>query len=40
MHRTLDPVVLLAEMRAAQTELGDRIDCRPGKTVVRELRCR
>jgi hypothetical protein len=32
MHRTLDPVTLLAEMRAAQTELGERIDHRPGKT--------
>ena len=31
MHRTLDPVALLAEMRAAQTELGERIDRRPGK---------
>jgi len=35
MHRTLDPVALLAEMRAAQTELGERIDCRPGKTAAR-----
>src|SRR5207244_6200924 len=34
MHRTLDPVALLAEMRAAQTELGERIDRRPGKTAV------
>jgi hypothetical protein len=34
MHRTLDPVALLAEMRAAQTELGERIDRRPGKIVV------
>ena len=34
MHRTLDPVVLLAEMRAAQTELGERIDRRPGKMAV------
>jgi hypothetical protein len=31
LYRTLDPVVLLAEMRAAQTELGTRVDCRAGK---------
>ena len=37
MHRTLDPVVLLSEMRAAQTELGERIDCRPGKMAVRRM---
>jgi hypothetical protein len=30
-YRTLDPVVLLAEIRAAQEELGNRIDCRVGK---------
>lgn len=35
MHRTLDPVALLAEMRAVQTELGERIDRRPGKIAVR-----
>src|SRR5262245_29675867 len=35
MHRTLDPVALLAEMRAAQTELGERIDHRPGKMLTR-----
>ena len=35
MHRTLDPVALLAEMRAAQAELGERIDGRPGKMAVR-----
>jgi hypothetical protein len=35
MHRTLDPVALLAEMRAAQAELGERIDRRPGKVAVR-----
>ena len=29
MHRTLDPVALLAEMRAVQTELGERIDRQP-----------
>jgi hypothetical protein len=29
-YRTLDPVSLLAEMRAAQEELGNRIDCRAG----------
>jgi hypothetical protein len=34
MHRTLDPVALLAEVRAAQTELGERIDRRPGKTAA------
>jgi hypothetical protein len=37
MHRTLDPVALLAEMRAAQTELGERIDSRLGKTAARLL---
>ena len=31
LYRTLDPVVLLAEMRDAQTELGTRVDCRVGK---------
>ena len=35
MHRTLDPVALLADMRAAQTELGERIDRRPGKFAAR-----
>jgi hypothetical protein len=35
MHRTLDPVALLADMRAAQTELGERIGRRPGKMAVR-----
>jgi hypothetical protein len=35
MYRTLDPVALLAEIRAAQTALGDRIDRRPGKIAVR-----
>jgi len=34
MHRTLDPVALLAEMRAAQTELGERIDRRAGKSAA------
>jgi hypothetical protein len=29
-YRTLDPVVLLAEIRAAQEELGNRIDRRAG----------
>jgi hypothetical protein len=29
-YRTLDPVALLAEIRAAQGELGNRIDRRPG----------
>jgi len=35
LHRALDPVALLAEMRAAQAELGERIDCRPGKIAAR-----
>src|SRR5262249_35844505 len=35
MHRTLDPVALLAEIRAAQAELGERIDRRPGKMPTR-----
>ena len=35
MHRTLDPVALLAEMRAAQTELGEPIGRRPGKMPTR-----
>jgi hypothetical protein len=30
VHRSLDPVVLLAEIRAAQRELGARVDRRPG----------
>jgi len=34
MHRTLDPVGLLAEMRAAQEELGTRIDRRGSKSVA------
>ena len=32
LYRTLDPVVLLAEMRDAQTELGTRVDCRASAT--------
>jgi hypothetical protein len=35
MHRTLDPVALLGEIRAAQAELGERIDRRPGKMLTR-----
>ena len=35
MHRTLDPVAHLAEIRAAQTELGERIDRRAGKIAAR-----
>ena len=35
MHRMLDPVALLAEMRAAQAELGERIDQRPGRSAAR-----
>jgi len=31
LNRTLDPVALLAEMRAAQAELGTRVDRRAGK---------
>jgi hypothetical protein len=31
-YRTLDPVTLLAEIRAAQEELGNRIDRRAGKS--------
>jgi hypothetical protein len=34
-HRTLDPVALLAEIRSAQEELGNRIDRRAGG-VLRE----
>ena len=30
-YRTLDPVALLAEIRAAQDELGDRVDRRAGR---------
>ena len=30
-YRTLDPVALLAEIRAAQEELGDRVDRRAGQ---------
>ncbi|RZN08829.1 hypothetical protein CWO90_47470, partial [Bradyrhizobium sp. Leo121] len=31
LHRTLDPVALLAEMRDAQAELGTRVDARSGR---------
>jgi hypothetical protein len=31
LYRTLDPVALLAEMRAAQAELGTRVSARAGK---------
>ena len=31
LYRTLDPVALLAEVRAAQAELGTRVDCRAVK---------
>jgi hypothetical protein len=37
MHRTLDPVALLADMRAVQTELGERMDRRPGKIAARPV---
>ena len=30
-YRTLDPVALLAEVRAAQAELGTRVDARASK---------
>ena len=30
LRQQLDPVVLLAEVRAAQNQLGDKVDCRPG----------
>jgi hypothetical protein len=30
-YRTLDPVALLAEIRAAQEELGNRVDRRAGE---------
>ena len=33
LHRNLDPVALLAEMREAQAELGNRVDRRPGSPV-------
>ena len=34
LYRTLDPVALLAEVRAAQAELGTRIDARAGRNAV------
>lgn len=34
LYRTLDPVALLAEMRAAQAELGTRVDRRAGKATA------
>jgi hypothetical protein len=34
LYRTLDPVALLAEMRAAQAELGARVDTRAGKVAA------
>ena len=34
LYRTLDPVALLAEVRAAQAELGTRVDARAGKNAV------
>ena len=33
LHRNLDPVALLAEMREAQAQLGHRVDRRPGPPV-------
>lgn len=38
LYRTLDPVALLSEMRAAQVELGDRVD-RRGKRNRGEAAC-
>ncbi len=38
LYRTLDPVALLAEMRAAQTALGARDDARAGKVAAVPLR--
>ena len=38
LYRTLDPVALLAEMRAAQAELGTRVDARAGKVSAAPLR--
>jgi hypothetical protein len=37
-YRTLDPVALLAEIRAAQEELGNRIDRRAGGRAPRDCR--
>jgi hypothetical protein len=34
LNRTLDPVALLAEMRAAQAVLGTPVDCRAGKLLA------
>ena len=34
MHRRLDPVALLAQMRAAQEELGERVDRRGSKSAA------
>jgi hypothetical protein len=36
MYHTLDPIELLAEMRNAQTELGERVDRRAGTAVAPE----
>jgi hypothetical protein len=33
-YRALDPIALLAEMRSAQAELGNRVDCRAGKATA------
>jgi hypothetical protein len=33
IYRDLDPVALLAEIRAAQAELGNRVDRRPGSAI-------
>jgi hypothetical protein len=34
-YRSLDPVALLAEIRATQEELGNRVDCRAGRGLQR-----
>jgi hypothetical protein len=39
-HRTLDPVALLAEIRAAQEELGNRVDRRAGDARSHQLPAR
>jgi hypothetical protein len=40
MYRALDPVALLAQMREAQTELGQRVDQRAGTVAQRHRRGR
>ena len=38
LYRSLDPIVLLAEIRAAQAELGERVDRRAGATTSAETK--